>query len=204
MNAASADQTILDSAALVLNRSWLAIATTTVREALAMMYTGTARAIRPETYEVHEFDSWASLAVPPDSPCVRTVTLRIRVPEVIVLSRLDRLPPRAVPFTRRNLFRRDRDTCQYCGAKPGRRNLSIDHVVPRSKGGESSWTNCVLACLRCNRRKADLTPREANMPLRKKPKAPPWEPTLGIPIGQFRQSWERFISERYWNVPLEP
>lgn len=198
------DAHVLEQHALVLNRSWIAIATTTVRDALVMLYTGTAQAVRPETYEVHEFATWAELAVPPDDPCVRTVSLRIRVPEVVVLTRFDRARRNAVPFTRRNLFRRDRNTCQYCGARPGTRNLSIDHVLPRARGGESSWTNCVLACLRCNRRKADRSPREAHMPLQRQPTAPPWTPTLEVPIAQVRQSWERFVSRSYWDVPLEP
>ena len=196
------DAAILTQSTLVLNRSWIAITTTTVRDALSMLYTGSARAVQPETFEVHEFDSWASLAIEPDQPCVRTVSLQIPIPEVVVLTGFDRPPPRAVPFTRRNLFRRDRNTCQYCGARPGTKNLSIDHVHPQSRGGESSWKNCVLACLKCNRRKGSRTPAEANMPLRRQPVMPPWTPTLTVPLGHVRQSWERFVSDRYWDVEL--
>ncbi|MCA8957513.1 MAG: HNH endonuclease [Planctomycetes bacterium] len=195
---------VLSQQTLVLNRAWLAISTTTVRDALGLIFSGAAKAIRPETYETHTFESWADLAVPPEEPCVRTVTLRIRVPEVIVLTRFEKMPNRTVAFSRRNLYRRDRYTCQYCGATPGGGELSIDHVVPRSRGGRSTFENCVLACTACNHRKANRTPREAGMRLRQAPRAPKWTPILQVGVARVRQSWEQFISERYWEVPLEP
>ncbi len=194
----------LSQPTLVLNRSWLAIATTSVRHALSLLYTGAAKAVRPDTYETHGFEAWADLAVPPEAPCVRTVQLRIRVPEIIVLTRYNRIPRASVPFTRRNLYLRDRYTCQYCGARPGSPELSIDHVVPRSRGGQSGWTNCALACVPCNRRKANRTPTEARMHLLQPPRRPPWTPLLTVPLGRVRQSWEQFVSDRYWDVALEP
>lgn len=196
------DGHVLSQPALVLNRSWYAIATTPVRHALRLLFTGAANAIRPETYEAHAFESWADLAVGPDEPCIRTVRLRMRVPEVIALTRYDGIPKQAVVFTRRNLYKRDANTCQYCGARPGTSELSIDHVVPTSRGGRNTWENCVLACMRCNRRKGDHTPSEAGMRLLQQPRRPRWTPTLEIPIGRVHQSWEKFVSERYWNVKL--
>ena len=195
---------VLSQRSLVLNKSWTAVATTTVRHALGLVFKGAAKAVQPETFETHGFESWADLAVPLEEPCVKTVKLRIKVPEVIVLLRYTGMPRRSVTFTRRNLFRRDKNTCQYCGAQPGMSELSIDHVLPRSRGGRSTWRNCVLACMRCNRRKANRTPADAGVRLRKKPIAPTWTPTLEVPIARLRQSWEKFVSERYWNVPLEP
>ena len=198
------DSCVLSQQALVLNKSWAAIATTTVRHALGLIYTGSAKAIQPDTYEVHGFESWADLAVPPEEPCVRTVTLRIRVPEVIVLTHYNGMPNQSVTFTRRNLYRRDRNTCQYCGCRPGSQELSIDHLVPRSQGGRSTWENCVLACVGCNRRKADRLPEEVGLRLRHTPTRPRWTPALEVPITRVRQSWERFVSESYWDVSLEP
>lgn len=197
------DASLLSQPTLVLNRSWYAIATTTVRHALCLLVTEAARAIRPETYDLHGFESWADLKVPPEEPCIRTVRLRIRIPEIIVLTRYDGIPQSSVPFTRRNLFKRDKYTCQYCGVQPGTELLTIDHVTPRSRGGHSTWKNCVLACVPCNRRKADHTPAEARMRLRHRPEAPRWI-GLEIPLGSIPQSWEKFVSERYWDVVLEP
>ena len=188
----------------MLNRSWVAIDTTSVLDALRLIAKGTALAVRTDTYEVHEFESWADLAVEPDEPHVRTVRLRIRVPEVIALRRYNGVPSHSVAFTRRNLFKRDRYTCQYCGAQPDTQELTIDHVLPRSRGGLSTWANCVLACLRCNQRKSDRTTAESGLRLRRKPEVPQWRPTMGIPITRVRQSWEKFVSDKYWNVRLEP
>ena len=196
-------QSVLSQPALVLNRSWLAIHTVPVRHALRLMCTGAAKAVQPETYEALEFDSWADLAVAHDEPCIRSVYLRIKVPEVILLTRHDGVPVPSAVFNRRNLFRRDHNTCQYCGSRPGTQELSIDHVVPRAQGGRSSWKNCVLACTECNHRKGGRTPRQAGMRLLSVPEKPNWTPFLEIPVGRVRQSWKRFVSERYWQVRLE-
>ena len=166
--------TVLAQPALVLNESWIAIHTVPVRHALRLLFTGAAKAVQPETYEVHEFGTWADLSVAAHEPCVRTVALRVRVPEVILLTRYNGQPSPGAVFTRRNLFRRDQNTCQYCGARPGTPELSIDHLQPRSRGGLSSWENCVLACMECNRRKANRTPKEAHMHLSKPPVKPRW------------------------------
>ena len=195
---------VLSQPALVLNRSWVAIDTTSVREALRLLCKGAAMAVSPETYEVHHFDSWTDLVVEPDEPHIRTVRLKIRVPEVIALTGYDRIPTQSVAFSRRNLFKRDKNTCQYCGRKPGTAGLTIDHVMPRSRGGRSTWKNCVLACVACNRRKADRMLHEAGMYLLSEPVTPKWRPTLNVPVGRVRQSWEKFVSDLYWDVELEP
>jgi 5-methylcytosine-specific restriction endonuclease McrA len=198
------DAAVLSQPALVLNESWMAIHTVPVRHALRLLFTGAARAVQPETYAVHHFDSWVDLHVEPDEPCIRTVRLKIRVPEVILLTRYAGQPRPTAALSRRNLFRRDRHTCQYCGRKTSSSELSIDHLTPRSRGGRTTWENCVLACTACNRRKANRTPEEAGLKLLRRPERPRWSPLLEVPVGKVRQSWERFVSEAYWNVPLEP
>ncbi|MCA8948316.1 MAG: HNH endonuclease [Planctomycetes bacterium] len=195
---------VLTLPTLVLNRSWVAIDTTSVLGALRLLCKGSAVAVQPESYETHGFESWADLAVEPDEPHVRTARLRIRIPEVIALTRYDRVPRRTVAFTRRNLFERDHRTCQYCGCRPGTAELTIDHVIPRSRGGVSSWANCVLACVDCNRKKADRLPAEAGMVLRHAPVAPAWRPTFSLPVARVRQSWQKFISDKYWDSRLLP
>ncbi len=194
----------LTAPALVLNRSWVAIQTTTVRKALGMLYTGIAEAIRPDTYETHDFQSWSDLSVDGGEPHIATVRSKIRVPEVIRLNHFSGFPRNRVPFTRKNLYRRDASTCQYCGAQPGSGELSIDHVLPVSRGGRSNWTNCVLACLRCNKRKSNRTPAEAGLHLLHQPQRPAWSPLLSAPSLQKPRSWEKFVSDCYWNVELRP
>ena len=195
---------VLSTPTLVLNRSWSAITTTTARKAIGLVYTGAARIIRPDTYETHGFDSWADLAVEDGEPSIRTVSFEMRIPEVIVLTHYTGMPTQEATFSRRNLYRRDRNTCQYCGGRPGTSELSIDHVVPRSRGGLSNWVNCVLACVGCNGRKANRLPKEARMHLLRTPVAPRWTPIMEVPIARVRQSWRKFVSDRYWEVPLEP
>ena len=168
-----------------------------------MVFKDLARIIGPENFTLHDFSSWADLSVPRDEPCLTSVSLRIKIPEVIVLHRCDRfLRPRVV-FSRRNLFRRDHNTCQYCGKRYPTEDLSIDHVIPRSLGGHSSWTNCVVACLKCNARKGNRTLEQAHMTISRPPKEPPPQMAFTLHIGKRKASWEHFVSEAYWNVELE-
>jgi 5-methylcytosine-specific restriction endonuclease McrA len=181
----------------------MAISTTTVRHALVLAYRRVAQIICPETYQAYDFHDWTELSALGDGPAIHTPFLRIRVPEIIVLNRFNGVPRRGVAFSRRNIYRRDAYTCQYCGSRPGSELLSIDHVVPRSEGGKSTWGNCVLACLECNKRKANRKLGQSGLELRKKPIRPAWHGALEISLGRRRASWEKFISERYWNIELE-
>ncbi|MBI4879058.1 MAG: HNH endonuclease [Planctomycetes bacterium] len=194
--------TALEHPTLVLNRNWTVISVVPVRHALVLVCRDAARFISPETYETHDMSSWAAQAVGADETTIHLVSRVIRVPEVIVLTRYDRMPRREVPFTRRNLYRRDRYTCQYCGGKPGSENLSIDHVIPRSSGGPTGWSNCVLACLSCNVRKANRMPADAGLTLLRKPSRPRWVPQVTLPEGLIKKSWPQFVSDRYWEVEL--
>ena len=193
--------TALGQPTLVLNRSWVAITTTTVRRAMSLLFIGAARVVSPGTYETHDFQSWlAADASEPDdeadpSRYIQCVSRRIRVPEVIQLTVFNGMPRTQVSFSRRNLFRRDNNTCQYCGARPGMSDLTIDHVVPRSQGGGNSWANCVLACTRCNRKKGDRTPVRAGMALRRTPRPPAWAPHLDVSCSHRRETWDQFLSE---------
>jgi 5-methylcytosine-specific restriction endonuclease McrA len=192
----------LDQPALVLNRHWVPIGTVPVRAAICLLYRKAARAIHPNDYSLHDFDSWSTLRVAEGEPSISTVSLKLKVPEIVLLTRYSAYPRRRVTFSRKNLYRRDVYTCQYCGARPQVQDLSIDHVVPRSRGGHSNWENCVLACIRCNRKKANRTLAEAGLRLQHTPGEPKWSPFVTIPIAQRRTSWEQFISNEYWNVEL--
>lgn len=194
---------MLNDPTLVLNRSWIAVTTTTVRQAMILVCRDAARFIQPDTCETHDFLSWADLSVRQDEPCIRTVQRRIRVPEIIVLTENDDLPRRSVPFSRRNLYRRDSYRCQYCGRNKPTSELSIDHVVPRSRGGRTTWENCVLSCIPCNVRKGSRLLAEAGMALCKPAGRPQWTPYNAIGVGQRRESWAQFVSEQYWELELE-
>jgi 5-methylcytosine-specific restriction endonuclease McrA len=194
---------VLSESTLVLNKNWLPVDITTVLNALCKVYEGAARVINPDDYSMHDFDSWSKVAVAPEYPVVRTATLSIPIPEVIVLARYGNVPQRGVAFSRRNLYKRDKYTCQYCGKSASTEELTIDHVLPRSRGGISSWTNCAVACIRCNSIKANKTPAEARMILRSTPVKPDWVPRLVLGRMSYKPSWEKFVSEAYWNIELE-
>lgn len=101
------------------------------------------------------------------------ISRHFQLPLVIRLTRYIRIPRNLrLPCSRRGVIIRDRETCQYCGAQPGRNYLTIDHVVPRTYGGTTDWDNVVAACRECNHRKGGRTPDEANMPLLTIPRQP--------------------------------
>lgn len=192
----------LDRPTLVLNRNWQAVGVATVARSLTLVAGERARIVDPNDFQQYTWADWARLIPNENEPSVQSVSFRLRVPEVIVLTEYDRVPQNAVAFSRRNIYRRDRFACQYCGAQPGSEELTIDHVLPRSRGGTSTWENCVLACLDCNARKANRLPDEAHMPLRKSPVRPAWKPMYGRHNVRI-ESWSKFLSEAYWTVELD-
>jgi 5-methylcytosine-specific restriction endonuclease McrA len=187
---------LLQERALVLNRYWIPVGTTTVRAALCLLYRAAARAVHPVDSTLHDFDSWLTIEPRSEEPSVRAVRALIKVPEIMLLVHYDQVPRRRVTFSRRNVYRRDDYTCQYCGARPSLEELTVDHVLPRSRGGRTSWTNCVLSCVRCNRRKANRTLAEAGVRLIREPREPSWSPFLTIPVHQRKRSWAPFLHER--------
>ena len=193
---------VLNRPTLVLNRSWQPVGVATVSRSLVLLWNDNARVVDPQDYQLYTWADWSTLIPHEDEPFIQAVRMRLRVPEVVALTTYDRIPTNAVTFSRRNIYKRDRYTCQYCGAQPGTEELTVDHVNPRAQGGISTWENCVLACVGCNKRKADRTPEQAGMPLRKKPVRPMWRPLYATRDVRI-ESWTRFVSETYWNVELK-
>ncbi len=192
---------VLQRPTLVLNRNWQPVNVATVTRALVLVWSDSARVVDPNDYQLYEWDDWARLSPGEGQPFIASVSQRIRVPEVITLRDFSRLPTTTVAFSRRNIFKRDRMTCQYCGRRPRGDELTIDHVVPRSHGGKSTWENCVLACVRCNHSKADRTPERAGMKLKVVPKSPTWNPIYSQHATRYK-SWAKFISDAYWDAEL--
>ncbi len=196
---------MLDATVLVLNRSYLPIHVTSVRRAFALLYQGCAKAVN-ERYETFDFESWSELSVRNHDEAIGIVGGLIRVPRVILLQAFDRVPKRHVRFSRINIYARDRNTCQYCERRLPRSELNLDHVVPRSQGGRSTWDNVVCCCLDCNRRKGGRTPAQARMRLSRNPVKPRWTPVAGVVSGrQGYAEWKPFLNivdASYWNTEL--
>ncbi|MBI3736097.1 HNH endonuclease, partial [Candidatus Sumerlaeota bacterium] len=166
---------------LVLNRHLLAVHICTVKRAISLVYQELAHIVT-EDYQTHSFESWRELSqyAEAHAEMIRTPQFQIRVPQVIVLGRYQNSPPRTVRFNRRNIYMRDHYQCQYCGCHPDRDDMTIDHIIPRSRGGKSTWENVTLACTNCNTRKGDRLPAECGMHPLTQPKRPSWMATLRV------------------------
>ena len=197
----------LNQQVLVLNRLWQAVNVCTVKRALTLLFQGHAQVVLNDndgSFQTYSFHEWRDFSQQqPNSESIRTVSLRIRIPRVIMLLVFDRQLRKEVKFTRHNIFERDRNTCQYCGRASDRTGLNLDHVIPRDRGGPTTWENIVCSCIACNTRKANCTPPEAGMHLIRKPKRPKWRPFVQIKLGMTcHESWKHFIDVAYWNVEL--
>ena len=133
---------------------------------------------------------------------IRTVKQLLPRPSVIRLEAQIHRPRPHVKLTRREVFRRDNYTCQYCGKMDG--GLTVDHVIPRHYGGKTTWDNIVCSCIKCNSRKANRLPHEAHMRLIRKPVRPKWRPVISLVLGNHNhEKWKDFLDVAYWNVELE-
>lgn len=159
---------------LVLNRVYMPVRITSCRRAVRMICSGTARIVAKDG-ELIGFDSWLLQPVRPGvDDSLKTVSGTYRVPRIIHLGRYAKTRRPSVRLCRQTLLMRDEHRCQYCGHAAKRSNLDIDHVVPRSRGGQFTWENLVIACMPCNRKKGKQTPAEAGMPLERLPQRPGW------------------------------
>jgi len=199
----------IHSNVLALNRLYLAIHVISVRRAFCLLWKGLAEVINVEddTYIAYDFESWREIcefkqafrretgdAGDEHEDWIHAVNFRIQVPRVVRLLNYDRVPRNVVKFNRRNVFLRDENRCQYCSRKFGTHDLSLDHVLPRSRGGETNWENIVSACLRCNVRKGGRTPQEAGMRLFREPIQPKRSPVLVHQLSTQKYScWQKFV-----------
>jgi hypothetical protein len=185
---------VLSLPVLVLNRYFEPVQVTTAKRAFVLLYGGTALALDEEG-DTYDFDLWRAQPVRESDDPLPIIGGALRVPRVVHLHRYDRTPRITVRLTRRNLMFRDAHQCQYCGKRPPLRELNIDHVLPRSRGGDDTWENLVTACRPCNLRKGWRTPDEANMRLARPPVRPRWTMTAQIILGsgwKFKE-WEPFL-----------
>jgi len=197
---------MLNSSVLVLNRAFFPVHVTSVRRAFCLLYSGLARAINGQ-YETFDYPSWSALSVAAGEDAVGLVGSVVKVPRVVILVAYDRVPRRNVRFSRRNIFVRDRNTCQYCGRAFPTSDLNLDHVIPRSQGGTTSWTNIVCSCVPCNKRKGGNHPGQAGMRLISSPQAPRWSPEYAFSLRRpIHKEWVPFLNVidfTYWNLELQ-
>jgi 5-methylcytosine-specific restriction endonuclease McrA len=209
--------TALSANVLVLNRFYQAIRVVNVRRAFSLLCRELAEVVHIEideagqrTWQNLDFSEWQELSAlkaefqPAGFDWIHTVRFQIAVPRIIRLLGYDKLPRQDVKFNRRNIYARDSNKCQYCGKRMPTTELSLDHVVPKSQGGKSSWTNIVCCCVKCNVKKGGRTPEQAHMHLITKPVKPKRSPVINIRLADERyQSWKQFLDDAYWTVELK-
>lgn len=200
----------MNNPVLVLNRLWQPVNICSARRAVSLLFMGHAQVVYTDgnnNFSTLDIDSWmSSTRDAPDMALVRSISISFGIPEIIVLSLFDRLPKKDIKFTRQNVFERDEFTCQYCGTRFDSKELNLDHVIPREKGGKNSWDNVVTSCVRCNTRKANKLPHQANMFPVKEPKAPRWRPFMCHAEKTVRRkvypSWRHFLDLKTTSVEI--
>lgn len=181
---------------LVLNNNWIPVNVTGLQDAFKKLCCGRAYCLDHTSYSSYSLDEWIEISDCLDHlPKIRTGSREIAIPEVLLLDEYGKIPHRNVKYSKTNVFYRDKFKCQYCGKAFARSKLTVDHVLPKSRGGRSIWTNVVACCEACNKKKEDKTPEEAGMKLIKGPK----EPYGGNPLfclaesDRIRESWKKFL-----------
>lgn len=193
----------LASSVLVLNRLYMAIHVVGVRRAFGLLFREMAEVVHQEEgrFANYDFDSWREISEfnaqikEPHDDWISAVNFEIQVPRVIRLLFYDRLPRRTIRLNRPTVLARDEHRCQYCGRRAPGPQLSLDHVVPRSRGGGTTWDNVVCACLQCNVKKGGHTPKEARMILVRKPTRPTRSPLLALKLRNPKyQTWKGWLN----------
>lgn len=161
---------------LLLNQDYSPLTTCTVQRAFLLIYLGKAELIASDK-----------------SRSLRSVTRSFDYPSVIKVKSYVSVPYKGVVLTRNNIFKRDRHECQYCGTK---KDLTIDHVIPRSKGGKSTWTNLVTACKKCNAKKSNFSIEKVGLKLANYPVKPTYVSFLRISHGKLREDWKPFLNSK--------
>lgn len=184
---------MISGTVLVLNKLFQPVHITTVRRAFCLLAKSYVRVVA-EDIRTYDFAEWLDEEPDEGEEYVATPTRHVRVPRIVLLTDFDRLPRRDVKFSRRNVYLRDGSRCQYCGRALPFAELNLDHVIPTSRGGQSTWENVVSSCVGCNSRKRNRIPEEAGLRLLKKPDRPRWQAFMSLVAAEtIHPSWRTFL-----------
>jgi 5-methylcytosine-specific restriction endonuclease McrA len=164
----------MNAKVLILNQNYEPMSVINVKKAIVLLYLGKAELIAANEYLR-----------------VRAVSMSMPFPSIVRLSMYVRVPYKKIILSRKNILRRDGHRCQYCGR--GDLPLTLDHIVPLSRGGDDSWENLSAACVQCNNRKGDRTPDEARMPLRRKPMRPNHVTFISHFVSTLDERWKPYL-----------
>ena len=183
---------------LVLNKIYIPIHLIGYKRTMSLFYQDHARAL-DENDIPHNWNSWLNYSMLPSTldngyEFVNTISRKIAIPNIIVLTHYDRLPKRDIKFSRENLFQRDKFRCAYCNKKYNKSELTVDHIIPKYHGGKTSWNNTITACSKCNSIKGNKTPSQAGMTLKFKPTEPLWHGIFkNTSNPNIRSNWKKYL-----------
>ncbi len=188
---------IYDHCVLVLNRNWQAISVISPADAFAHLVSGTADGLeidQESNMNPTPWDQWTSLHIREQDHSIGTARGSLRIPTIIILKSFNKVPLFRPKFGLKALWLRDGGVCQYSGRKLNFSEASIDHIMPQSRGGETSWENCVLCERFLNSKKGAKTPAEAGLKLRTTPREPKAIPvTLTLKNTRGIKEWQFFL-----------
>jgi len=189
----------LNRPVLTLNKSWAAFGTMPVKDAIVLMMRGSADALCTVTFMRYSWDQWiADTTNLPEVPYyIRTPNVSIPAPQVVIMNNYADIHRKMVRYSKTAIHRRDKYTCQYCLKKQKLSDLTVDHIHPQSKGGVTSWENCVSACKTCNGKKDSRTLAQAGLTLIKTPKRPRWNPIISIREESRPDAWKPLLKETW-------
>ena len=164
---------MLESRVLVLNQNYEPMSVCSARRAVVLLFKEKAEMIERNHH------------------MIRSVSTHMPLPSIVRLSRYINMPRKKVQLNRRNIFKRDHNRCQYCGSVKA--PMTIDHIIPRVRGGSDSWENLVAACMACNVKKGNRTPKEANMPLLSNPRKPGYLFFIQYLAGVPDERWKPYL-----------
>lgn len=190
---------VLNRKVLVLNKAWQPIRVETFRNSLLKVMKNRAKFIDHESFTMYSWEDWidnftVSSEKKIDGAYIKGVRFNVRMPEVVICTEYDKVPKRDLKLTRKNLLIRDKWKCQYTGKKLKTNESTIDHILPRSRGGGNSWDNLVICDIEVNVRKGSRTPEEAGLKLLSKPKKPRWNPIFFLYQKNIPDAWKKFIN----------
>jgi len=178
---------------LILNSNWTPIRIKDIKTGFKLVFRERAELVDPTDYATYSWEDWILLPVIDDEKYIMTTRGKIRLPEIIILTHYGKIPYFDMRLTKKNLFIRDNWNCQYSGKILSRDEADIDHVIPKSRGGKTTWTNLVVSSKKINRKKGNKTPEEAGLKLLKKPIKPKIKPLNLHPKEEMPESWKKFL-----------
>ncbi len=164
---------MLESRVLVLNQNYEPLSVCSARRALILLFREKAEMVEHN----HEM--------------VRSPSVSVPLPSIVRISRYVHIPRKRVLISRKNVIKRDNHRCQYCGTTSA--PMTVDHILPRVRGGADNWENLVCACMECNTKKGNKTPQEAHMKLLREPKRPGYLFFIQHLAGSVDDRWKQYL-----------